>query len=173
MGCLFAACLHNHVTIAAEPELLTLTPCVPQDTPAAKLTYTAAITVPAPLTALMSAVPQDSSSPAAAGSGTRTFHFKQDVPIPSYLLALAVGELEYRQIGPRSKVLPLSSACPSAMPWCVTTCSQAASPSHKLKHAVATPAPGGGFFCNAFGSACELQTRPAPAVAHAATPVPS
>ena len=75
-----------------------------QDTPAAKLTYTAAITVPTPLTALMSAVPQDSPKGSANGAATHTFHFKQEVPIPSYLLALAVGELESRQIGPRSKV---------------------------------------------------------------------
>ena len=77
----------------------------PQDTPAAKLTYAAAITVPSALTALMSAVPQDSSKPSSGPSGTHTFHFKQDVPIPSYLLALAIGELEYRQIGPKSKVM--------------------------------------------------------------------
>lgn len=75
-----------------------------QDTPAAKLTYTAAVTVPTPLRALMSAVPQEDSQPSSDSSGTHTFRFKQDVPIPSYLLALAVGELEHRQIGPRSKV---------------------------------------------------------------------
>ncbi|DBB10759.1 hypothetical protein WJX82_009512 [Trebouxia sp. C0006] len=77
-------------------------PC--QDTPAAKLTYSAAITVPTPLTALMSAVPQNSPEASADGAATHTFKFTQEVPIPSYLLALAVGELEYRQIGPRSKV---------------------------------------------------------------------
>ena len=75
-----------------------------QDTPAAKLTYSAAITVPTPLIALMSAVPQNSPEASADGAATHTFKFKQEVPIPSYLLALAVGELEYRQIGPRSKV---------------------------------------------------------------------
>ena len=52
----------------------------------------------------MSAVPQSSPEASAAGAVTHTFMFKQEVPIPSYLLALAVGELEYRQIGPRSKV---------------------------------------------------------------------
>ena len=68
------------------------------------MTYTAAVTVPTPLRALMSAVPQEDSVPPANSSGTHTFKFKQDVPIPSYLLALAVGELEHRQIGPKSKV---------------------------------------------------------------------
>ena len=53
----------------------------------------------------MSAVPQNNPSLGTGdGSATHTFHFKQDVPIPSYLLALAVGQLEHRQIGPRSKV---------------------------------------------------------------------
>eukprot|EP00983_Pelagomonas_calceolata_P108698 1159484-Pelagomonas_calceolata.AAC.7 len=33
--------------------------CVPQDTPSAKMSYTAAVRVPKPLTALMSAVPED------------------------------------------------------------------------------------------------------------------
>ena len=75
-----------------------------QDTPAVKLTYTAAVTVPVPLTALMSEVPQGSPESSTGEAATHTFKFKQDVPIPSYLLALAVGELEYRQIGPRSKV---------------------------------------------------------------------
>lgn len=35
---------------------------------------------------------------------TKVFHFEQKVPIPSYLLALAVGELECRELSPRSKV---------------------------------------------------------------------
>ena len=32
------------------------------------------------------------------------FYFKQPVPIPSYLLALAVGQLESRELGPISRV---------------------------------------------------------------------
>ena len=61
----------------------------------------------------MSAVPQGSPEPSAGSPGTHTFHFKQDVPIPPYLLALAVGELEYRQIGSKSKVtvFQIEDAC--------------------------------------------------------------
>lgn len=33
-----------------------------------------------------------------------TFSFKQCIPIPSYLLALAVGVLESKKIGPRTAV---------------------------------------------------------------------
>lgn len=32
------------------------------------------------------------------------YTFDQHVPMPSYLLAIACGNLDYRQIGPRSKV---------------------------------------------------------------------
>jgi hypothetical protein len=34
----------------------------------------------------------------------RTFRFVQATPVCSYLIALAIGELEARDIGPRSKV---------------------------------------------------------------------
>lgn len=70
-----------------------LLPC--QDTPSVKSTYSAAVRVPAPLTALMSAV---------GGAGHRVFMFHQKVPIPSYLIALAVGELESRELSDRSRV---------------------------------------------------------------------
>ena len=78
-----------------------LYPC--QDTPAAKLTYGAKVTVPAPLRALMSAIPVGEGVPSGA-AGKTTFAFEQTVPIPPYLLALAVGNVEARDIGPRSKV---------------------------------------------------------------------
>ena len=32
------------------------------------------------------------------------YHFKQNIPIPSYLIALAIGDLESREIDHRSKV---------------------------------------------------------------------
>ena len=74
-----------------------------QDTPAVKFTYTADITVPNSLVALMSA-PHLTSKPASSTDSTSTFHFHQPTPTPSYLLALAVGNLESRRIGPRSQV---------------------------------------------------------------------
>ncbi|KAJ3082256.1 putative leukotriene A-4 hydrolase (LTA-4 hydrolase) (Leukotriene A(4) hydrolase), partial [Quaeritorhiza haematococci] len=81
----------------------TLLPC--QDTPEVKLTYSAEVTVPAPLRALMSAVPKDDilSTP-LEGTAPLTFHFEQKISIPSYLIALAVGHLDGRKIGPRSVV---------------------------------------------------------------------
>ena len=74
-----------------------------QDTPAVKFPYTADLTVPKPLVALMSA-PQLSPTPRSSSSHAHTFHFDQPVPTPSYLLAIAVGALEARRLGPRSQV---------------------------------------------------------------------
>jgi leukotriene-A4 hydrolase len=72
-----------------------------QDTPSSKFTYTAVLRVEAPLVALMSAE-QTAAKPIEGGR--IEYHFNQKVPIPSYLLAVAVGQLEKRQIGPRSHV---------------------------------------------------------------------
>ncbi|KAF9934607.1 Leukotriene A-4 hydrolase [Linnemannia zychae] len=75
-----------------------LLPC--QDSPSMKLTYSAEIA--APLRAVMSAVPAGEAKQ-ADGKNT-TFKFEQKQRIPSYLIALAVGNLEGREIGPRSTV---------------------------------------------------------------------
>jgi leukotriene-A4 hydrolase len=41
----------------------------------------------------------------ASGSGdTKVFYYTQKVPIPSYLTALAVGQLESRELSPKSCV---------------------------------------------------------------------
>ncbi|XP_037072530.1 leukotriene A-4 hydrolase-like [Pollicipes pollicipes] len=71
-----------------------------QDTPAVKFPFTAEVTAPAGLTALMSGLREGQE---AAGEAT-TFRFRQPVPVPAYLIALAVGELESRSLGPRSTV---------------------------------------------------------------------
>lgn len=56
-----------------------------------KFTYSAIITHPKVLIALLSAIPINSS----VGRNV----YKQEHPIPSYLLAIAVGDLVSRQIG--------------------------------------------------------------------------
>jgi leukotriene A-4 hydrolase/aminopeptidase len=71
-----------------------------QDTPRARVTYDAEVTVPEPLTAVMSAAP-GGQWPVASG---QTFAFAMPQPIPPYLLALAVGHLESRELSPRSRI---------------------------------------------------------------------
>jgi aminopeptidase N len=69
-------------------------PC--QDSPGVRVTYSAAITVPEGLTAVMSAEPK--------GREGDTFKFALDLPIPPYLIALAVGAIETKTLGPRAAV---------------------------------------------------------------------
>lgn len=71
-------------------------PC--QDSPGNRITYTAEVQVPEGMMALMSAVnPQEISR-----DGRYTFEMNQ--PIPSYLLALAVGDVAFEAVGPRTGV---------------------------------------------------------------------
>jgi len=79
-----------------------LLPC--QDTPSAKFSYEAAVTVPGWATALMSAIGKGSKRKGGAGASSITYYFEQKVVIPAYLLCLAVGQLQSRQVGPRSAV---------------------------------------------------------------------
>ena len=72
-----------------------LYPC--QDTPGVKFTYTAQVTSSLEnLKALMSAVRIDNNQ--------NVFKFEQTVAIPSYLVAIAVGNLEGIKVGPRTTV---------------------------------------------------------------------
>lgn len=73
-------------------------PC--QDTPSVKFTYSAKIIVPKDLTVLMSALLDKISD----NDVTKVYEFHQPIPIPSYLVAIAVGALVSKPIGPRSKV---------------------------------------------------------------------
>jgi aminopeptidase N len=71
-------------------------PC--QDSPSIRFTYNAKVTVPKDLLAVMSAVnPQQKNE-----SGIYTF--KQDKAIPSYLMAIAVGDLGFKSIDKRTGV---------------------------------------------------------------------
>uniref|UniRef100_A0A7S3RQH5 Peptidase M1 leukotriene A4 hydrolase/aminopeptidase C-terminal domain-containing protein n=2 Tax=Emiliania huxleyi TaxID=2903 RepID=A0A7S3RQH5_EMIHU len=80
-----------------------LFPCA--DAPTCKFTYDAEVTVPAWATALMSAEPQGGPQEVPASDGsTRRFAFQQDRPVPSYLVAVAVGELGSKRVGPRTTV---------------------------------------------------------------------
>lgn len=74
----------------------TWVPC--QDSPAIRFTYDAKVTVPKELMAVMSAVnPQQKND-------TGIYTFKQDKPITSYMLAIAVGDLTFKPIDNRTGV---------------------------------------------------------------------
>ncbi len=71
-----------------------------QDTPSVRIKYRAELTLPRPLKALMAAgfVSREEEGSRAV----ETFELPQ--PIPPYLIALAVGDLASKELGPRSRV---------------------------------------------------------------------
>lgn len=71
-------------------------PC--QDSPGVRFTYEAVVTVPTNLLPLMSA-----SNPQQKNE-TGTYHFEMKQPISSYLLALSVGDVEFKSVSERSGI---------------------------------------------------------------------
>lgn len=71
-----------------------------QDTPRLRVRYTAALTFPSALTAVMAAADQGRTEHGA----TATHRFAMPQPIPPYLFALAVGDLASRDLSPRCRV---------------------------------------------------------------------
>ncbi|KAG6489906.1 leucine aminopeptidase-like [Zingiber officinale] len=90
-------------------------PC--QDTPAARLTFSARLNLPSPLTAVMAAArAADTRDPIAGEAGPACSdalwcspgraveEFVMDRPIPAYLFAFAAGCIASRDVGPRTRV---------------------------------------------------------------------
>jgi leukotriene-A4 hydrolase len=88
---LFSQCQPHHAR--------SILPC--QDSPQARFTYDASVTVPEGMVAVMSAAPGEVQR---AAPDVDEWEFSMPQAIPSYLLALAVGDLVPRDIGPRTKV---------------------------------------------------------------------
>lgn len=74
----------------------TWVPC--QDSPGVRMTYNARVKVPPDLMAVMSA------SNGTKKNADGLYQFQMLQPVPSYLLALAVGDIEFRAVGKRSGV---------------------------------------------------------------------
>jgi leukotriene A-4 hydrolase/aminopeptidase len=75
-------------------------PC--QDSPLARFTFTAKMTVPEELTVVMAAAPGQAGE--GFLPGTRSFSFEMPQSIPPYLFAFAVGNIVSQDLGPRSRV---------------------------------------------------------------------
>ncbi|MCZ6508842.1 MAG: M1 family aminopeptidase/hydrolase, partial [Acidobacteria bacterium] len=77
----------------------TMLPC--QDSPAVRVTYNARVRVPEGLNAVMAA--RQDPEPQRVGD-LMAFDFEMLQPIPSYLIAIAVGDIAFKSMGPRSGV---------------------------------------------------------------------
>jgi len=73
-----------------------------QDTPGVRQTYSARITVPRDLRAVMSA--EQLTPDGLETRDGRRFEFKLTHPVPPYLIAIGIGNLAYRKVGARTGV---------------------------------------------------------------------
>jgi aminopeptidase N len=90
---------HPFVYSQCEPlHARSLFPC--QDTPSVRFAYAARLIIPDGLTAVMAAA----GTGREARAGKQVFRFEMPQAIPSYLFALAVGDLAFRRLGPRTGV---------------------------------------------------------------------
>jgi leukotriene-A4 hydrolase len=92
--------------------ILTRTWIPTQDSPGIRQTYAASVNVPRELRAVMSAeqlTPDGEDSPRG-----RTFRFRMTHAIPPYLIAIAVGDLAFRSLGPRTGVYAESAVVGTA-----------------------------------------------------------
>jgi aminopeptidase N len=86
-------------------------PC--QDQPALRFTYSAKVEVPTHLLALMSARNPQKIQEGKSGK-TKVYAFEQPKPIPSYLMALAVGDIAFKPISDRAGVYAIPDILPIA-----------------------------------------------------------
>lgn len=73
-----------------------------QDSPGIRQTWQATVSAPEPLNVVMSGVIQGDPEP--QDGNRRDFRFVMNNPVPPYLIAIAAGNIEFRELGPRSGV---------------------------------------------------------------------
>ncbi|CAL8090958.1 unnamed protein product [Calicophoron daubneyi] len=79
-----------------------LFPC--QDTPGIKSTFDAIVTAPKETVVVMGGIATSSPEVSPRGDNWMVYHFTQEVPIPSYLVAIACGDILSEPIGARTTV---------------------------------------------------------------------
>jgi aminopeptidase N len=72
-----------------------------QDSPGIRQSWEARIVAPKPLTVVMSGLKQGETEDLGE---TRAFRFAMDKPVAPYLIAIAAGDLAFRELGPRTGV---------------------------------------------------------------------
>ena len=73
-----------------------------QDTPANRVTYSSQVIA---LNAYVPKMSANETGKAAYNSTATVTSFANDIVIPSYLLAIAIGDLEYRSLGARVGII--------------------------------------------------------------------
>ena len=73
-----------------------------QDSPGIRQTWEARISAPEELTVVMSGLSQ--GEPETLDDGRRAFRFAMDKPVAPYLIAIAAGDIVFRDLGPRTGV---------------------------------------------------------------------
>jgi aminopeptidase N len=87
-----------------------------QDSPGIRQSWSARISVPCPLTAVMSAPGEGIGGRTCRSdaSNSRSFEYQMRNPVAPYLIALAVGDLKFQPLGPRTGVWAEPVTLPAA-----------------------------------------------------------